>query len=238
MGQFKKEHQCGNGKFIFTKDCKCSCHKPKQSFIQTPKWEHDFDKRFTNKDWIEKEITIGEIKEFISNLLTEEHSWREIQKIEEEILLKEERLLKDDYITVKDDGRKTSEIMQECRNLFSISSYYSDEQLDRDFPPIISERRFKNVQEADFENKNKSADDCDKEGIKGISLRERLLMEIIYFKRTGEHLDIESITLCTGSRYSDGDVPVVSFRSDGRGLYVGWSRSVYRRDYLRTRSAV
>ena len=74
--------------------------------------------------------------------------------------------------------------------------------------------------EADEELKNKSANDLKSDGVNCITLEERLLLEMMYFWETGQHLDIRNITLCAGSRFSDGFVPYV-FWSDGK-LYVFW----------------
>jgi hypothetical protein len=65
----------------------------------------------------------------------------------------------------------------------------------------------KDVREADKEFANKSADDLKAEGHTGITLLERQLLEADYFFEKGEHLDVENVTLCTGSRDADGGVP-------------------------------
>ncbi|TAK95849.1 hypothetical protein EPO05_03055 [Patescibacteria group bacterium] len=48
----------------------------------------------------------------------------------------------------------------------------------------------------------------------GITLEERMLLGIFYFANTGEYLDARSLTLCYGSRYSDGRIPMVG-QEDG-----------------------
>ncbi len=75
---------------------------------------------------------------------------------------------KEKYFRIVDDGKlKTSEILAECKKLFPIWSYYNDEQLDKDFPPIKSTRYFKKNIEADEDLINKSAEDLvDKFGAK------------------------------------------------------------------------
>lgn len=65
-------------------------------------------------------------------------------------------------------------------------------------------------QEADAEFRNMSADDCLARLVNGITLEEQLLFNEDWFLRHGTHLDEKSWTLCTGSRYSDGNVPCVS----------------------------
>jgi len=95
---------------------------------------------------------------------------------------------------------------------------------------------FRDVVEADEDLKNLSADDLKKMDIPGITLEERLLMELKCFKETGNHLDIANITLCSGSRDSDGYVPGVCWFVDG--LLVFWCPPGYSFPRLRSRRAV
>ena len=81
---------------------------------------------------------------------------------------------------------------------------------------------FKKNIEADPEFAGKSAKDLEKAGVKGITLLERLLLELAYFMQTNAHLDVQNVTLCSGSRDSDGDVPRVDWYADDRKLCVGW----------------
>jgi hypothetical protein len=53
----------------------------------------------------------------------------------------------------------------------------------------------------------------------GITLRERLLLELAYFDKTGKHLDINGVTFCSGSRGVAGSVPSVSW--SGSEVRVG-----------------
>lgn len=76
--------------------------------------------------------------------------------------------------------------------------------------------------EADEEFKNMSANDLAKKGHKGITLFERLLLEVLYYNKTKEHLDINNWTLCSGSRFSDGHVPCVHWYSGHGKLNVFW----------------
>lgn len=90
--------------------------------------------------------------------------------------------------------------------------------------------------EADECHKNKSADMLTQEGVKGITLMERLLLEYKYFTETGKHLDIKSVTLCSGSRGRAGSVPYVGW-NDSK-LEVCWCSADGRHDFLRAREAV
>lgn len=95
----------------------------------------------------------------------------------------------------------------------------------------------KNV-EADPEFAGKSANQLKEQNHKGITLLERLLLELAYFIATGKHLDEKNVTLCSGSRRSDGRVPSVYWNSEDRGVYVGWYRPDHALVHLRSRSVV
>lgn len=92
--------------------------------------------------------------------------------------------------------------------------------------------------EADENFKNKSANDIKAMGVKTETLAERLIHELKFFQETGSHLDldIDQITLCSGSRYADGGVPCVNW-NDGKVL-VSWRSPDDADDYLRSRQAV
>lgn len=81
---------------------------------------------------------------------------------------------------------------------------------------------FRNRVEADEETKNLSADDLKARNISGITLLERLIMELVYWDKTEKHLDLDSWTLCSGSRDSDGGVPRVYWDSEDSELSVRW----------------
>lgn len=142
------------------------------------------------------------------------------------------------FFTITDDAKlKTSELLRLCRDKFPVWSYWNDKDLDKDFPKPkkATTRYFKKNIEADEENKNKSADDLKSEGHEGITIRERIIMELAYFEETDNHLDIENYTLCTGSRDRDGRVPCAYW--DGSGFGVLWCRPSGRDSSLRSRSA-
>jgi len=92
--------------------------------------------------------------------------------------------------------------------------------------------------EADEELKNLSANQLKERNISGITLEERLVYELKYFKETGKHLDIQNVTLCSGSRYRDGLVPYVYLDSDDRRVRVDWTFPDIARVSLRSRQAV
>lgn len=90
--------------------------------------------------------------------------------------------------------------------------------------------------EADEENKNLSAKQLAKKKILGLTLPERIILELFYHWKTGKHLDIQNWTLCSGSRNSDGGIPS-AYWSGGefRVCYYGPGGAD---DDLRARSAV
>lgn len=140
-------------------------------------------------------------------------------------------------IVTDDPKLKTSDIIKQMREKFGVW-VYREEYLDDDFPPPTKKttRTFQPNIEADPENANKSADDL--EGQPGITLRERLIMELNYFNDTGKHLDEDNVTLCTGSRRLGGDVPGVDWDRDYREVYVDVYNPGNASPYLRARLAV
>lgn len=69
--------------------------------------------------------------------------------------------------------------------------------------------------EPDDDLLDKSASDLSgSAAVRGINLLERLLLGAWYFWETGLHLDIEHVTLCTGSRDFDGDIMGVNYLAD------------------------
>ena len=142
---------------------------------------------------------------------------------------------------ITDEGKlETSELLDLCRKKFDVWSIYDNDRLDKNFPPLLkpTTRKFKKVMEADEEHANKSAVDLEKEGVQGITLRERIIMEIQYFDETGKHLDVEKCTLCSGSRDSDGGVPGACWGPSGRKFCVDWCGPGGRNANLRARAVV
>lgn len=129
-----------------------------------------------------------------------------------------------EYFTITDTpNKKTSEILQEMKNKFPVWSYYSDTELDAQFPAPKEQmtRKFLKSIEPDEDLLGKSTRECDAMGVQGITLRERLLMELSYFSETGKHLDVKEVTFCSGSRDSDGYVPGVGLYNFGE-VRVNW----------------
>ncbi len=122
-------------------------------------------------------------------------------------------------------GMSPHRIYDKCVTLFPCYKW-TNENLDE---IVISDRNAKNGAyavwirdriEADEELKNMFAYGLKEQNVPGITLEERLVYELKYFKETGGHLDMKNITLSTGSRYSNGSVPTVSWL--GGTLWVYW----------------
>lgn len=120
--------------------------------------------------------------------------------------------------------------------------WFYTEKLDKDIRNDVRTSNqayavcFRERVEADEEWKSTSADKLKEKGINSITLMERLVLELKYFDETAEHLDIQNVTLCAGSRDSDGVVPVVDWSGDK--LQVHWYDSDCAYDNLRVREAV
>ena len=92
--------------------------------------------------------------------------------------------------------------------------------------------------EADPDLANVSAEKIVECGLNTLTLRERLVLELKYFDETKQHLDINNWTLCAGSRFADGHVPLVYWYGYDVGLSVHWCSVGYADPYLRARAAV
>ena len=96
----------------------------------------------------------------------------------------------------------------------------------------------RNRQEADEELKNLSANQLKEKGISGITLEERLVLELFYFWKNQKHRDFQNITLCSGSRDLDDDVPFVHWDGCCGGVGVNWTSPDNRSEGRRCRLVV
>lgn len=90
--------------------------------------------------------------------------------------------------------------------------------------------------EADEELKNLSTNDIKSKNLTTETLAERFIHELKFFNETGQHLDIDNVTLCSGSRLDDGFIPFVRWLDSK--LLVFWCRLDFARGHLRSRQAV
>lgn len=76
--------------------------------------------------------------------------------------------------------------------------------------------------EPDQEFLGKSTRQADPDMKIGITLLERIIFEIKYFTETGNHLDINGITFCSGSSNAIGDISRADLDSTGKfGVHLG-----------------
>lgn len=138
-------------------------------------------------------------------------------------------------------GVTLNQAVAACKKRFPVWQYYDDLDASVTHNDRTAQNRayavwFRDRIEADEETAAKSANQLKEAGTPGITLLERILMELEYFGRTGQHLDIQNITLCSGSRSSDGFVPFA--RWDGGEFCVLWYDPSYSSPCLRSRVAV
>ena len=130
-------------------------------------------------------------------------------------------------------GLTIEEAFQKCKELFDAIKY-TQEPLDE----VVTENTRKPTQqhyaiwvkdtlEPDPEYLGKSTQQVDPDMKIGITLLERLILELKYYSETKKHLDIKGATFCTGSRVADGGVPGVLWNGDYSKLRVCW----YNLDY-------
>ncbi|MFH1867160.1 MAG: hypothetical protein ABIJ81_03730 [Patescibacteria group bacterium] len=146
-----------------------------------------------------------------------------------------------DRLLVIPQGIGAERVFQRCKSTFGAWKY-TDCGLD-EVVPTNDRTNIKTYEvwirdrvEADKELKNMSANTLAQAKILGVTLLERLVYEWKYFKESGKHLDIQKITLCSGSRDADGNVPCVYWL--GGKLRVHWAPPGYQFDSLRSRAAV
>lgn len=140
------------------------------------------------------------------------------------------------------EGLTLNQAWAKCRDRFPSSSDYGDD-LDRAVPKndraftTAYAKRFRNRVEADEELKNTSANTMAQREINGITLMERMLLELWYHWKTGGgHMDLTTVTLCAGSRYTGGGVPSARWHGGQFRLYCYDPDDAH--GYLRARSAV
>lgn len=127
------------------------------------------------------------------------------------------------WVVMVAKGLTLNQAWAKCSEKFSSYSYLGDDldkavsMNDRTAGTTYS-KRFRDRVESDEELKNLSANQLAKKRVQSITLLERLLLELWYFWKTVQHLDIQNVTLCARSRRSGGVVPGVCW-SDNR-LYV------------------
>lgn len=136
------------------------------------------------------------------------------------------------WVVIVMRGLTLKQVWTKCAERFSVKTFYvfNDWQghlpvptndLDRSIPThdrtsaITYAKRFRGCVQADEENRNLSADALAERNAQSITLLERLLLELWYHRKTGEHLNTgRNITLCAGSRDINGYLPIVYWEED------------------------
>lgn len=145
------------------------------------------------------------------------------------------------WLLVVPQGMTLNQAWAKCQERFPSQSYLGD-NLDKAVPtndrtPTSSYAKlFRDRVEVDEENKDLSANELAERKVQSITLLERILLELWYHWKTGEHLDVVNTTLCAGSRSSDGYVPYVFYWGEGE-FGVGCRHPGDADGYLRSRSA-
>ena len=111
----------------------------------------------------------------------------------------------------------------------------NDRDPNRDGSYVVSFRR---VVEVDQENENLSANVLIARGRMGITLLERLLLELGYFLATHKYMNVKSMTLCVASRYSINRIPCVGKNLRGPGIVVTHRSLACSAEYLCSRSLI
>lgn len=149
-----------------------------------------------------------------------------------------------DRVIYVPQGLTLNQAYQVCQKRFKCWKGYDDLDKAVKDNDRTSEKsyaiRLRDRVEADEELKNLSANQLKEKGIPGITLLERLILELKYYDETGNHLDIQNITLCSGSRDANDDVPYVYWYPGwvGGKLRVHWYWPGWACGNLRGRSVV
>lgn len=107
---------------------------------------------------------------------------------------------------------------------------------DGETRPYIA--RFRANWEADENLANFSANMITEKGINTACLTERLILGDFLYWKFKRHIDVKNITLCAGSRYSDGRMPSVRWYGAGGEMRVSRYDSGGAHDSLRAREVV
>jgi hypothetical protein len=134
------------------------------------------------------------------------------------------------WLVIMLQGLTAQKLFDKCKELFCAWKW-TDKNLDEILDQTKSARNpasgnyaiwLRDRVEADEELKNRSANNLQQSNIQGITLEERLLLELFHYWKHKKHLDIDNVTLCSGSRDNDGRVPGVRWYSYDDRLSVYW----------------
>lgn len=147
------------------------------------------------------------------------------------------------FVIIVAKGLTLNQAMSAMREKFAVDSLArdldasvtkNDRIADRDYCILVR----KNV-EADENLRKISAQAlAGMSDFKVITLLERFLLEIYYFKKTEKHLDVANTTLCSGSSDSKGNTPGVRYDHINDSVNIVWYRSRFSIGYLRPRKVL
>ncbi len=127
-----------------------------------------------------------------------------------------------DELIIMKEGLTAQEIFEKCQQFFDIRKRINNEETEEmSLNDIIKSDRNSNERayavwtpndvEANAKHENISTEDIESGKVLTMTFEERLLLEMFYFLKTGNHLDNKMITLCAGSHFvKDGKVPGVT----------------------------
>lgn len=125
-------------------------------------------------------------------------------------------------------GITLESILAESRKRFKVEACFNDpnaaiEKNDRDnldsSYAVMVRHRFV----CDDNLLGHSAEENERLGKRGMTLKERLLLGLKVHKETGLHLDPKYVTRCEGTSYVGGEVPTVAWWHKDQTLKIGWS---------------
>jgi len=131
-------------------------------------------------------------------------------------------------------------VVAKMKELFTVWTYTDD--LDKAVTKNDREAKdkpyaiwVKDGLETEKDYRNMSSETIAKKNILGETLLERLIHGFEYYDKTKKHLDYKDITLCSGSRDSDGSVLHVCFDPSHDEVSVSWCSTDYSGDDLGVR---
>ncbi len=147
------------------------------------------------------------------------------------------------WLVIVARGVRLNDVWTVCKGHFQCWNYANNtddleslmQESERGVIQVTSVFWFRDRCEADKEMQDLSANDQTKPSI---SLIARCLLELKYFNETGKKLDLYHYTLCAGSRYANGTVPVVNSHQKFGSFNVGWIKPYSSDLSLRSRVAV
>src|SRR3989344_3018910 len=154
-------------------------------------------------------------------------SW-DIDVVIGELLIPKNKKEGFDQLIIMLRGLTLPKIVSKMREHMEVRLWENEDWLDE----IDSDReiykqdyavRIRGEKEADKEFASKSAIDLGQEKICGITLPEQLIYTLFYWWKFQDHLDMEGVTLCSGSRHLDmRKVPWVLWDCNRKRLVVFW----------------